>query len=429
MLRMKAILIGLVFFSLSACKKERDTTVVDQPGKIVARPTGQSTGTRVEKTISSIGGKIVSGDGKLEIIIPEGALGTATTIGIEPITRTLVDRPGNSSLPAYRLTPHGQQFLRPVTIRFSYSNSSFANVAFQDEEGKWRGLTNVYNDENSKTVSVKSMHFSDWTSFENIFQELEDGISVEVGKTVPLKIMTVQSSVFSQEDQDDENYYVAEPYEYQSAVEWSILNGPGNGSIDGSTTSNAVFRAPGSVPVNNPVKVEARLQLKSGAFVSVFTNINIIEKIEPGIHLKVGGSDWIHFQDDSFIEGESYIGSDGEYPFDKHSIYIRIAGGHAKTVGTWAWNDEDPETATTFEYILKKPAPRTAYAHTYTANDFDIWHMSPGNIRITEIKKDAFGTTWATGQFLIEMSTPFIEGTTGTPPAVRIEGNFKLRME
>lgn len=429
MLRIKTILIGLLIISLSACKKEQDNIGTNQPGKIVARPAGQSIGNRVEKTIGTMGGKILSGDGKLEIIIPEGALEKGTTIGIEPITRTLVDRPGNSALPAYRLTPHGQQFLKPVTIRFAYSKSSFANVAFQDDEGKWRGLTTVYKDETSKTVEVKSTHFSDWTSFESIFQELEDGISVEVGKTVPLKIMTVLSSAYSQEDQDDEDYYVAEPTEFESAVEWKILNGPGNGSIDGATTSNAIFKAPGSIPVNNPVRIEAKLKMKSGEVMSVFTNITIIEKIEPGIHLKVAGGDWIHFTDDSFSTGMSYVGSEGDYPFEKHAIYIRIAGGHAKTVGTWAWNDIDPETATSFEYILKKPAPYTVYPHTYTANDFDIVHMSPGNIRITEIKKDAFGDQWAIGQFLIEMSTPFIEGTTGTPPSVRIEGNFKLRME
>lgn len=426
---MKTILIGLAIFSLTACKKEGDNIGVDQPGKIIARPTGESTGNHVEKTIGTVGGTILSGDGKLEIIIPEGALATGTTIGIEPITRTLVDRPGNSTLPAYRLTPHGQQFLKPVTIRFSYSKSSYANVAFQDNEGKWRGITNVYNDAASKTVSVKSTHFSDWTSFESIYQELEEGISVEVGKTVPLKIMTVRSSAWSEEDQDDEDYYVTEPTEYKSEVEWKIMNGPGNGSIDGATTANAVFKAPGSIPSNNPVRVEAKLKLKTGELMSVFTNITIIDKIEPGIHLKIAGGDWIHFSDDSFSSGMSYVGSDGDYPYDKHSIYIRIAGGHAKTVGTWAWNDADPETETSFEYILKKPAPRRVYPHTYTANDFDIIHMSPGNIRITEIKKDAFGDPWAIGQFLIEMSTPYIEGTTGTPPSVRIEGNFKLRMD
>ena len=117
-------------------------------------------------------------------------------------------------------------------------------------------------------------------------------------------------------------------------------------------------------------------------------------------------------------------------PYDKHSVYLRIAGGQAKGTGSWKWDaPAGDEELTKFEYISKKPGPYTSYTHLYTNHDFDVWHTSEGQVNITQYKKDVFGDTWATGEFVIRKSTPFIEGVTGTPPSAEIIGNFKLKVK
>jgi hypothetical protein len=122
---------------------------------------------------------------------------------------------------------------------------------------------------------------------------------------------------------------------------------------------------------------------------------------------------WIHFSEESFSRCGYTLNDPTPFAFPPA-----------------AWQDmTGAGNETTFEYILKKPAPGKTYGHRFTNDDFDIWHMSPGYIRINEYKADDSGDQWATGQFLIETSTPFIEGSTGTPPPSRIEGNFKLRMD
>src|SRR5688572_21446627 len=169
-------LLSLVTFFFVACRKEPGPVKPEPTTEGVIRPIGQPTGNRVEKTIGTQGGSITSGDGKLKVDIPAGALSKNVVIGIEPITRTLVDSIEGNSTPAYRITPHGQQFQQPVKITFTYSAEAFrqltpaaAGVAYQDAEGKWKGMSKVDVNTASKSVSVLTKHFSDWTTYESIY--------------------------------------------------------------------------------------------------------------------------------------------------------------------------------------------------------------------------------------------------------------------
>ena len=82
--------IYVILFSLTACTKDPANLPDKVTGKGVERPAGQPTGDLVEKLIGSAGGTLTSDDGQIELVIPEGALNSETTIGIEPVTRTLV---------------------------------------------------------------------------------------------------------------------------------------------------------------------------------------------------------------------------------------------------------------------------------------------------------------------------------------------------
>ena len=96
--------------------------------------------------IDANGGELTSADGTLRLTIPAGALSTATDIAIQPISNELTGGIGD----AYRLTPHGQTFSKPVTITFNYnaadtvgSRPEFLDIAFQDAEGSWQ-IPNLY---------------------------------------------------------------------------------------------------------------------------------------------------------------------------------------------------------------------------------------------------------------------------------------------
>jgi hypothetical protein len=428
----------IIVLSILACKECIAYNGDEQMHNGASRPRGHSIGERIEKIIGKQGGSILSGDGKFEALVPAGALDADVTIAIEPISRTVPGAMEKNSLPAYRLTPHGQRFTKPVTIIFHYTEEEFKKVtpaesiAYQDMEGKWTGFRHIVINETARTVSVHSTHFSDWATYEGVYLEPREDVVVEIGKTTMLKVMTVTPMGLTEADQQKEEYYLEEPSTIPAAVDWRIVNGPGNGTIVGvPTRATAIYTAPGAVPGNNPVEVEAKVDLKKKGYMLLFKSITVVDRIKPGIHFIIDGGEWIHFNDArSLIDGKSEIGDDGEYPYDRHSISIRIAGGHATGVGTWAWDDlGDPDSVTTFEYNAKIPGPRTQYSHRFTNSDFDIWHMSAGYIRITEYKADKTGTIWAIGDFLIEKSTPYIEGATGTPPASRIKGYFKFRVE
>lgn len=419
----------------TACKKEPVSPSSTESTGVV-RPVGQSKGAGVQQVIGTGGGAIFSSDSKVSIEIPAGALSGDVTIGIEPITRTLLDSNAAMGKTAYRFTPHGQQFQKPIKIRFKYDGDAFstpgtAGIAYQDATGRWKGLGNVSLDAAAKTLSVMATHFSDWTTYESIFFTPKEDLALEVGTMAILRVQSVVSMALLEEDKKKEEYFLEEPYYLPAPVSFRLVNGPGNGNIvKVPTLPVATYTAPGRVPPNNPALVEAKVELKNHGNLLLLKNITIKESITPGVHLRVNGGEWVHFSSESFLDNESYYGTEGDFPFDKHAIYIRINGGKANGVGSWAWNDESGgDNNTTFEYIVKKPTPYTAYEHRYMNHEFDIWHMSPGYIRITQYKEDEVGDTWASGEFLIERSTPFIENFNGLPPWKKIDGYFKLLVD
>jgi hypothetical protein len=109
---------------LAACRKEGKVNPPSPATPGVEQPMGESTGDGIETVVGAQGGTLVAHDGRLTVVIPAGALSEDITIGIEPITRTLADAPENATKGAYRLTPHGQTFLKPIKIIFRRSDAN-----------------------------------------------------------------------------------------------------------------------------------------------------------------------------------------------------------------------------------------------------------------------------------------------------------------
>jgi hypothetical protein len=430
----------LFLLCLPACNKEGP--IVPKPGQGstgVVRPIGEPFGTPVEEMIGPQGGSLTSADGNLTVDIPSGALTSPVNVSIEMITRTLVDVPENASRTAYRLTPHGQQFSKPVKLTFRFADEEFesrtpalSGIAYQDDKGKWKGMGKVQVNEQAKTVSVETNHFSDWTTYETIFLTPKADFSVQVNSSATIRVMSVMPLGLLPTDEymDKEEYFLEEPETINLPVDWRIVNGPGNGTITGvPTVSSAIFKAPATVPIsNNPAMVEAKLNLKRHGTMFLFRHITIVDKIKPGIHLQINGGAWIHFDTELFTNGTS-IRDDGSYPYDRHEIALTINGGRAKGEGTWAWsNPVSNEDQTTFEYIVKNPAPYTVYEPFYYAPcPRSEKFTSPGYVRIIEYQKNATGDNWVIGEFLIERLEPFIENVNCHNNAYRIQGYFKLK--
>lgn len=125
----------------------------------VATAVGAPTGTATSATIGAAGGSVGTPDSKLVLTIPAGALASDTVISIQPLTNLAPGRIGG----AYRLTPNGQTFLKPITLTFAYTDedlvgtsADFLGAAFQTADGYWQWIGDATVDTTARTVSARS---------------------------------------------------------------------------------------------------------------------------------------------------------------------------------------------------------------------------------------------------------------------------------
>src|SRR5690348_13366921 len=110
---MKNILLFLLFASSFQWALAQDDSI-----DIKFAPTltaiGKPTSEKITQKIDKDGGKIVSADNQLELIIPQDALSKKTNISIQSLENTLTPGKGNS----YQLEPSGITFQKPLQIIF-----------------------------------------------------------------------------------------------------------------------------------------------------------------------------------------------------------------------------------------------------------------------------------------------------------------------
>lgn len=98
---------------------------------------GKPVGEKLSQKIDKDGGKLVSPDGRMELIIPQDALSKKTNISIQPVINTL--SPGKGS--AYQLEPSGVTLQKPLQVIFHYSQKEspgelpdLRGIAWQDDK-------------------------------------------------------------------------------------------------------------------------------------------------------------------------------------------------------------------------------------------------------------------------------------------------------
>jgi hypothetical protein len=249
-----------------ACKKNSSPTGPsgDQPPAVTA--VGTPVGSPVSKNIDASGGSLTSPDGKLDLMIPSGALAANTTISIQPVTN---EAPGGIGV-AYQQLPEGTTFSKPVTITCHYTNADvsgslpyFLYIAYQDSTRTWKAdMIQRDLDTVAKTVSVSSTHFSIWSVFDDIiihtgqneFKESESNF---------LEVREITSHG-TKVDGEDELFSLgtSQLVPDDSVKNWSI-DGHGthslaSGNISGSG-SHVNFTAPPLIDVESTVNVSAEV--------------------------------------------------------------------------------------------------------------------------------------------------------------------------
>ncbi|HEY1202599.1 MAG TPA: hypothetical protein VGE79_16535 [Niastella sp.] len=264
---------------LLICSCGRKSSPLDEPiDTNTQTPVGSPAGNAVKKTIDAQGGELTSADGRIQVIIPAGALSAAKELSIQPIGNEL---PGGIGQ-AFRILPHGEQFSKPVTIVFNYKAEDtlntlpqFLDVAFQDEKGNWQALNNTIVDRAKRTLTVTTTHFSDWGYFKSMTLTPAEKI-VNTEEEVALKVTTR----FPYVDPDDQPKGEATTPVYTAPRElrpdeikgWTYQ---GEGILV-SRGAQAFYTAPKKVPAANPEAIVANIQMHRKGQFMLISNITVV---------------------------------------------------------------------------------------------------------------------------------------------------------
>lgn len=131
-----------------------------------ATAVGVPNGPATTKSIGPAGGSIASPDGRITVDVPPNALPGPVDFSIQPITNLARGGLGN----AYRLEPGGQKFATPIKVSFNFDAPDLKGtipdalaVAYQDPTGIWQAFKTVDIDQASKTLTVSTTHFTDFS--------------------------------------------------------------------------------------------------------------------------------------------------------------------------------------------------------------------------------------------------------------------------
>lgn len=255
------------------------STTAPEPQPPAQTPAGVPNGLPTTATIGTAGGTLASGDGRLTITVPPGAMAAGTAVTIQPITGTA---PG--ALGSYRLTPEGVTLAQPVSLTFNYSTDESAatdpqslRVATRDANGYWVVTPSVHNAA-QRRLTVTTTHFSDWSYVAGL-QLMPVARTVEINTQLLLQLSYCGLG-------DNNNQQLLLQCTDQGALEarnWSVNGTPGGNSTVGTVVGalgQATYRAPPSVPGQNPVAVSAQATVDrafGGGTYTLVSNVRVVD--------------------------------------------------------------------------------------------------------------------------------------------------------
>jgi hypothetical protein len=230
-------------------------------------PKGDPQGTATTQTIDAAGGSVTSADGRITLDIPAGALASATTVSIQPITNTTPNGLGLN----YRLEPEGTTFAVPVSLTFHLSATEALAIASmyvttQHADGLWYSQPNQQRDSNAQTVGVNTTHFSDWGIAETLLlKPAEQRVRSSGGATFTPEVLVIKPEGDQLADPSEE-LSLPQPAPLDQQITngtkvWSVNAIVGGNMQIGLIKDPGSFIAPSKVPTPNKVTVTLTLQL------------------------------------------------------------------------------------------------------------------------------------------------------------------------
>ncbi len=230
-------------------------------GKVLKTEVGPLLGRPREVTIGAAGGVVESMDGRARLIVPAGALAAPTAISIQPFVNTLPAGVGEG----WRLLPNGLQFAVPATLAMQVAaDTTKRNIglAYQAADKSWRTRSDApLSPDVEGRVLLPVHHFTDWAFYERWFL-LPDQATVAVGKSQRF------DAIYHDCSQPANMECLLMPLAGNANVaEWRV-NGVRGGSASSGTIAEQAgvgqFTAPAQRPAQNPVSVQAVVNLPPG---------------------------------------------------------------------------------------------------------------------------------------------------------------------
>lgn len=274
--------LSLVLFLAAYTACGDDETPPDEPLALRTTPAvtdvGAPSGDPLTKKIGPGGGTIATADGKLEIVIPEGALAAETEISITPLSAT-----GPGAFAAWRLGPEGTPFAAPVTVRVVASDDDLAGsgpealrIGTQRPDRTWGVVKDAKID--GKTVAVQTTHFSDWTAL--LGWQLRPGSAkVKTGQTQRLDVRYCHYVATEEQELVGVMAECQESGITPMLGPWAVNGVSGGSSAVGTVTASeatGTYTAPSKVPDANPVAVSVELNPLQHGKVLLVANIDVV---------------------------------------------------------------------------------------------------------------------------------------------------------
>lgn len=407
-----------VLVMLSSCKKDNvpspDPDSNPLPGKELVTPVGQPEGDGESMQIGAGGGIFTAMNGAVRIAIPAGALAGNTQVSVLRVSN--MNTAGFGA--AWRITPH-VTFLKPVELTFTYDDTEISNtlpeaigVAFQDENGIWRGMGG-HIDTDKKTITVSTTHFSDWSLFK-AFEIIPAMGVVTPGKSITLTVTnhTLDDELEIPMPGKTKPLSIGRDAVASLIREWK-LNGAGSLKPSGRT---ATYTAPNSIPAVNPVAVSVLLKGKGNKQYRLVCNIYIGRE---GISFRINNGQWLHAQvvtgavkaaDNLIIEGG--VVTDG-----KPQGALALVFKDRYTLQFIPWEQR-------FPFFMYAPDNITVYRH-FLAKPGNL-EISPGGIQFIRYSEQPGGHI--SGTFYLEKAGKQVtENNTTIWTPVRIDGFFSVK--
>lgn len=401
-------LIGLTLLTaamLSGCKKKPDVQEpLPQPierGEVIGSPT--------VKTIGINGGTVSSADANIKLVIPEGAVKSDVNISVQEVESTLGPLAVGKT---YRLLPDGIKFEKDVDLTINFTSDDmrgtareFLYLAYQDAKGDWYMASKSTYNPYKNSVSVKTKHFSDWTTLAQVRMVIDGPDELTVKESTKVSVIAIDAP--SDPSIDD----LLGPETSGIVKRWSSIM-PELGTLS-TNGDNATYTAP-SPHRHFGSSITAHLDLSKvntgpGRPERDFVDHSVV--LLPDEYIRLGKVDFFPYIEKSFNNSELYvIGRTGVPP--NYSRSFRLSNSK-QAVGEYKFGKFE-------DTYVRYFANGANYYSIYTCQSEEKY--SAGSIVIT---KNANG--------YIEGKIKGVAQYTGTPcdatQTESVNGSFRVKIE